>query len=47
MRMPPFETAHFLDGFPQPDKRFHFAPDWAALGDDHAMHAEDCRTTWR
>ncbi len=32
----PFEAAHFLTGFPQPDKRFHFAPDWAALGPDHA-----------
>ena len=35
--MPPFHTAHFLDGFPTPDKRFHFAPDWQALGDRHAM----------
>ena len=24
----------FPDGFPQPDRRFHFAPDWAALGDE-------------
>ncbi len=32
----PFEQAHFLTGFPQPDKRFHFAPDWAALGPNHA-----------
>jgi anaerobic selenocysteine-containing dehydrogenase len=32
----PFEQAHFLTGFPQADKRFHFAPDWAALGPDHA-----------
>lgn len=30
---PPFQTAHFLDGFPTPDRRFHFAPDWASLGD--------------
>jgi anaerobic selenocysteine-containing dehydrogenase len=35
--MPPFQTAHFLDGFPTQDKRFHFAPDWAALGDNHAV----------
>ncbi|WP_428488336.1 molybdopterin oxidoreductase family protein [Rhodopila sp.] len=35
--MPPFRTGHFLDGFPTPDKRFHFAPDWAALGDNHAV----------
>jgi anaerobic selenocysteine-containing dehydrogenase len=32
----PFDDAHFLTGFPQPDRRFHFAPDWAALGPDHA-----------
>jgi anaerobic selenocysteine-containing dehydrogenase len=35
--MPPFRTAHFLDGFPTRDRRFHFAPDWKALGDNHAM----------
>jgi anaerobic selenocysteine-containing dehydrogenase len=35
--MPPFRTAHFLDGFPTADGRFHFAPDWAALGDRHAV----------
>jgi anaerobic selenocysteine-containing dehydrogenase len=35
--MPSFDDAHFLTGFPQPDKRFHFAPDWAALGDNHAV----------
>ena len=33
--MPPFRTAHFLDGFPTPDRRFHFAPDWQRLGDNH------------
>ncbi len=32
---PEFETAHFLDGFPQPDGRFHFKPDWAAVGPYH------------
>jgi anaerobic selenocysteine-containing dehydrogenase len=32
----PFETAHFLDGFPQPDGRFRFRADWAAVGRDHA-----------
>jgi anaerobic selenocysteine-containing dehydrogenase len=32
----PFEKAHFLTGFPQPDQRFHFAPNWAALGPNHA-----------
>jgi len=29
---PPFETANFLDGFGHADGRFHFAPDWPALG---------------
>ena len=32
----PFEKAHFLTGFPQPDGRFHFHADWAAVGRDHA-----------
>jgi anaerobic selenocysteine-containing dehydrogenase len=32
----PFDDAHFLTGFPQPNRRFHFAPDWAELGPDHA-----------
>jgi anaerobic selenocysteine-containing dehydrogenase len=35
--IPPFEDAHFLTGFPTRDKKFHFAPDWAALGPNHAM----------
>jgi anaerobic selenocysteine-containing dehydrogenase len=26
----------FADGFPTPDRRFHFAPDWASLGPLHA-----------
>jgi anaerobic selenocysteine-containing dehydrogenase len=34
---PPFREAHFLDGFATKDRRFHFAPDWKALGDDHAV----------
>ncbi len=33
---PPFATAHFLDGFPHADKKFHFRSDWAALGRRHA-----------
>ncbi|HET7879348.1 MAG TPA: molybdopterin-dependent oxidoreductase, partial [Acetobacteraceae bacterium] len=33
---PPFAEAHFHEGFPQPDRRFHFAPDWRALGADWA-----------
>ena len=28
---PPFETAHYLEGFAHADRRFHFAPDWDAL----------------
>jgi anaerobic selenocysteine-containing dehydrogenase len=35
--MPPFRTAHFLDGFATSDKRFHFAPDWAGLGDKNGV----------
>ena len=33
---PDFRTAHYLDGFGHADKRFHFAPDWAAIGPNHA-----------
>ncbi len=40
---PPFEEAHFLNGFPQPDKRFHFAPDWAATGREPGLHAAPAR----
>jgi anaerobic selenocysteine-containing dehydrogenase len=28
---PPFATAHYLEGFAHPDRRFHFAPDWSKL----------------
>jgi len=28
----PFEDAHFLDGFPSSDGKFHFRPDWEAVG---------------
>jgi len=31
--MPSFEVAHYVDGFATPDKKFHFAPDWASMGD--------------
>ncbi|MCH8110860.1 MAG: molybdopterin-dependent oxidoreductase [Proteobacteria bacterium] len=34
---PDFDTAHFLNGFPTPDGKFHFAPDWASLGSDGAV----------
>ncbi len=34
---PPFREAHFLDGFPTADRRFHFAPDWKSLGDKHGV----------
>ena len=27
-----FEASHFLDGFPSSDGRFHFKPDWKAVG---------------
>lgn len=33
---PDFRTSHFLDGFGQPDGRFHFKPDWSRIGPDHA-----------
>ena len=33
---PPFREAHFLDGFATKDRRFHFAPNWASLGANHA-----------
>lgn len=32
----PFAQAHFLDGFGHADQRFHFRPDWAALGPNSA-----------
>ncbi len=35
--MVPFRDAHYLNGFATRDRRFHFAPDWAALGDLHAQ----------
>ncbi len=37
---PPFETAHFLDGFAWEDRRFHFKPDWSRVGKDHAVMPE-------
>ena len=33
---PGFEQNHFLTGFGFPDGRFRFAPDWAAVGPNHA-----------
>ena len=33
----PFEKTHFLDGFGHPDGRFRFAPDWSAIGPNHAV----------
>src|SRR6185295_9172267 len=30
-----FERAHFLTGFPQPDGKFHFKPDWSRVGRYH------------
>jgi anaerobic selenocysteine-containing dehydrogenase len=31
-----FQASHFLDGFPSSDGRFHFKPDWKAVGPYHA-----------
>ncbi len=33
---PDFASAHFIRGFPQPDARFHFKPDWSKCGADFA-----------
>jgi anaerobic selenocysteine-containing dehydrogenase len=33
----PFAEAHFLNGFGHGDGRFRFAPDWAGLGEGHAV----------
>ena len=33
---PPFASGHFLDGFPQADKKFHFRADWQAIGPEYA-----------
>ncbi|HEV2300643.1 MAG TPA: molybdopterin-dependent oxidoreductase [Stellaceae bacterium] len=32
---PSFATEHFLDGFPQRDRKFHFRADWATIGPDY------------
>jgi anaerobic selenocysteine-containing dehydrogenase len=34
---PGFREAHFLDGFANADKKFHFAPDWKRRGPDHEV----------
>ena len=31
-----FDTMHYLDGFANEDKRFHFKPDWSKVGRNHA-----------
>ncbi len=33
--LPDDDTAHYRNGFPTASGRFHFRPDWAALGADH------------
>jgi anaerobic selenocysteine-containing dehydrogenase len=33
---PGFETGHFLNGFGHKDRRFHFHPNWRAMGPNHA-----------
>lgn len=33
---PPFETAHFLEGYAHPDGRFRFAPDWTEVAVENA-----------
>ncbi len=44
---PSFAEAHFLNGFPHKDGRFHFAPDWAALGPRPRGACRACPTIWR
>jgi anaerobic selenocysteine-containing dehydrogenase len=34
---PAFDDAHFLNGFPKPDSKFRFRPDWSSQGPDHAV----------
>ena len=36
-RQPDFATSHFLDGFPNPDGKFRFKPDWSQRGKYHAQ----------
>ena len=36
----PSDELRFLNGFKHADGKFHFAPDWAALGRDHAVMPE-------
>ena len=36
----PSDELRFLNGFKHADGRFHFAPDWAALGPDYAVMPE-------
>jgi len=33
----PFEAAHFRKGFPHPDGKFHFKPDWSKVGPATAL----------
>ena len=41
--LPDYETAHHLNGFPTPDGRFQFKPDWRKLGPRPCAHAEAAR----
>jgi anaerobic selenocysteine-containing dehydrogenase len=36
-RQPDFDKAHFINGFPHRDGKFHFKPDWIARGKYHAQ----------
>ncbi len=38
---PPFEDAHFTEGFKHPDQKFHFKPDWSAIT-PHGYVDKDC-----
>jgi anaerobic selenocysteine-containing dehydrogenase len=34
---PDFDTAHYVNGFANPDGKFHFSPDWSKMGPHHAV----------
>ena len=35
--LPDYDTAHYLNGFPNKPEKFQFAPDWSAFGPDHGV----------
>jgi anaerobic selenocysteine-containing dehydrogenase len=41
---PDFATAHYLDGFAYPDRKFRFKPDWPAVPFSRWHRTHDCAT---